>query len=325
MSDRIRCGILGTGHAHASGKLRVIQRSDDWELVGVCEPDPTRRARREGDVAWGEVRWMEEDDLLGDPTVRMIAVESKVQELLVLGRKAIDAGKHIHLDKPAGTSLTTFRALLEEAERRQLIVQMGYMFRYNPGFDLMRRALDEGWLGEIHYLHGSINSDLSPENRQRLTFHPGGMVLELACHLIDMLVLLMGRPEKVTPFLRHDGAYDDGLADNTVAIMEYERAIAVIESAAMEMGASQRRHFEVCGGGGSIVLQPLEPPALRLYLREPHGGYPAGWGAIEVPDVPRYERDLEELARCIRGDRKFPYRYEHDYIVQETVLRASGG
>jgi len=324
MSTGIRCGILGTGHAHAVGKLRVIQQSDDWELVGVCEPDPALRTRREGDEAWADVRWVDEDELLGDPTVQMIAVESEVQQLLALGRKAVDAGKHIHLDKPAGTSLATFQALQEEAKRRRLIVQMGYMFRYNMGFDLVRRAVGEGWLGEIHYLHGSINSDLPPENRQRLAFHPGGMVFELACHLIDVLVLLMGRPRKVTPFLRHDGVYEDELTDNTVAVMEYERAVAVIESAAMEVGASERRHFEVCGSRGTIILQPLEPPSVRLYLQESRGGYPAGWQTAEVPNLPRYVRDLEELARCLRDEQEFPYGYEHDCIVQETVLRASG-
>lgn len=70
----------------------------------------------------------------------MLAIESKVEKLLSLARRAIEAGKHIHLDKPAGTSLEEFRSLLNEAEKRSLIVQMGYMFRYNEGFNLVRRA-----------------------------------------------------------------------------------------------------------------------------------------------------------------------------------------
>jgi len=322
MTDKIRCGLLGTGHAHAAGKLQVLRQSEDWEFMGACEPDATWRARREQEEAFVGVRWLSASELLDDPTVHMVAAESKVPQLLSLGRQAIDAGKHIHLDKPAGTSLPAFRALLEEAERRKLIVQMGHMFRYNPGFNLMRRAVREGWLGEVHCVHGSMNSDIEPAARRRLALHPGGMMFELGCHLIDILVLLMGRPRRITPFLRHDAAYDDGLADNTLAVLEYDRAVAVIESSAMEVDAFARRQFEVCGNGGSIVLQPLEPAAVRLCLRAPRGGCRAGWQTVHVPDVPRYVGDLKELARCIRGEQEFPYSKEHDLIVQETLLRA---
>jgi len=323
MSQPIRCGILGTGHAHASGKYTVLRDSHDWELVGACEPDEKWRTQHSGGGPFSDAQWVTEDALLSDDSVRMIAIESEVPQLLELGQKAIDAGKHIHLDKPAGACLGEFKQLLDEAERKDLIVQMGYMYRYNEGFDLLRRALREGWLGEVHYLHGTMNSSLGPETRETLAFHPGGMVFELACHLLDMLVLLMGRPTKVTPFLRHDASAEDSLADNTVVVLEFERAAAVIESSAMEVGSRERRHFEVCGSKGSIVIQPLEAPEVRLFLAEAVAGYAAGWQKLEVPFVGRYNRDLKELARCVRGELLFPYSYEHDHVVQETVLRAS--
>jgi predicted dehydrogenase len=320
----IRCGILGTGHGHDVGKLRVLQQSPDWELAGACEPDPVALAQRKEQPAWTGVRWLTEQELLEDPMVRMVAVESDVPRLLPLAKRAVAAGKHLHLDKPPGTDLPEFRALLDEARRRRLIVQMGYMFRYNAGFDLVREAMRAGWLGEVHYLHGCINTDLGAEARRRNAFHPGGMMLELGCHLIDMLVLLMGRPTEVHPFLRHDDALDDGLADNTLAVFTFDHAIATIESAANETQPFPRRQFEVCGTDGSVVLQPLEPPAVRLCLRNPGGPYQAGWQRVPVEGVPRYNRDLEELARCIRTEQPLSYSYEHDELVQETVLRACG-
>jgi predicted dehydrogenase len=320
----IRAGILGTGHGHAVGKLRVLQQSADWELAGVCEPDGEAKARRQAEAAWAGVRWVEEDELLADPTVRMVAIESEVPHLLPLAAEAVAAGKHLHLDKPPGADLEAFRNLLREAERRQLIIQLGYMFRYNSGFDLVRRVVGEGWLGTVHSVRGSINTDLSPEARRKVAFHPGGMMLELGCHLIDILVLLMGRPRRVQGFLRHDGALADGLADNTLAVFEFDGALATIESAAMEAQPFPRREFTVCGDRGSIVLQPLEPPAVRLCLREPQGLFTAGWQSVPVADVPRYVRDLEELARCIRAGEPLPYSAAHDETVQETVLRACG-
>jgi predicted dehydrogenase len=242
------------------GKIRVLQESAEWELVGVAEPHTGWRSRRSGERGWQEVRWCSEGELLDDPTIRMIAVEADVPNLLPLAEKVIGAGKHLHLDKPAGADLAYFRRILDSAEKQGLVVQMGYMFRYNPGFDLLRRAVREGWLGRINVIHGSINSDIPAASREALAFHPGGMMLELCPHLIDMLVLLMGRPERITPFLRHDGTCDDSLADNTLAVMEYPQARAIIECFATEANAFARRRFEVIGDRGTFVLQPLEPP-----------------------------------------------------------------
>lgn len=332
----IRAGLLGTGHGHAAGKLNVMEQSDDYEVVGVAEPDAGWRAIREQEPAYADARWMDAADLLGDPSVQLIAVESDVPPNLALARRAIEAGKHVHLDKPPGTSLPELQSILAEANRRGLFVQMGYMFRYNAGFELVFRAAREGWLGDVYYVHASMCSNIPFEpaeavapgmplrGRAGLAFHPGGMMLELGCHIMDRVVELLGRPNKVTPFLRHDSEYDDTLADNTVAIFEYERAVAVVETAAMEVQPMVRRQFEVVGTKGSIVLQPLEPPAIRLCLQEPRGGYRAGWQDVEVAHIPRYERDLAKLARVIRGEEPIDYTTEHDLVTQETVLRACG-
>ncbi len=324
MATPIRCGMLGIGHGHAVGKVQALRQSRDYELVGVCEPDEARRSQWGQNEAFAGVRWLTQGELLGDATVGMVAVESEVPRLVELGRAAIDAGKHIHLDKPAGTSLAEFRALLDEAERRGLIVQMGYMFRYSAGFDLVRRAVSEGWLGRVYYVHGSMCTDIAPNTRSALTFHPGGIMLELGCHLIDMVNLLLGAPSKVTPFLRHDADQNDRLADNTVAVLEYDRAMAVIETAAMEPQAFPRRRFKVCGTHGVVILEPLEPPTVQLCLCEPRAGFQAGWQTVLVENIPRYVRDVEDLARCIRGEAEFSYANQHDFNVQKTLLRACG-
>ena len=324
MTEPIPAAVLGTGHGHALGKMLVLQDSPEWELVGVCEPDPELHAQRQGEKAWAGVRWLEAEELLGDRRVRMVAVESEVPQLLQHARWVIDAGKHLHLDKPAGTDLPFFSAVLSDARRQQLVVQMGYMFRYHGGFDLIRRVMAEGWLGRVHCLHACIPTDHKPDARAKLAFHPGGMMLELGCHLIDMLVLLMGRPVRVTPFLRHDGRTEDTLADNALAVFEFEHAYATPETSAMEPQPFPRRMFEVIGDEGSIVVQPLEPPTVRLCLREAGHGFAAGWQEVPVETTPRYERDLADLAACIREERPLEYDYEHDYTVQETVLRACG-
>lgn len=323
-SKPIPCGILGIDHAHGVDVLRVLKRSNDFELVGVCDPDDATRAQFAGLPDLDGVAWRTMNELLADDSIKMVAVESGVPRLLELARAAVDAGKHVHLDKPAGTSLEEFRALLDVAAEKNLLVQMGYMFRYNSGFDLIRRAVKEGWLGDVYAIHAGMCTDLSEEKRRRIAFHPGGVMLELGCHLIDMVHLILGEPKRVTPFLRHDAKTDDTLADNTVAVLEYPNAIATIEVAAMEVHAFPARRFKVAGTNGSIILNPLEPPRVRIALRQPAGEFNRGEQTIALPDLERHVVDFEDLAACMRGDRPFEYSKDHDYAVQCTVLRASG-
>jgi predicted dehydrogenase len=320
----IPCGVLGLGHAHGIDIVKVLRASPDFTLVGICEPDAAMRARYAENPALQGMPWLSQDELLGNPDIKMVAVESDVARLLAFGRAVVDAGKHLHMDKPAGTDLSAFRGLLDSAERQQLLVQMGYMFRYNPGFDFIRKMVAEGALGHVHSIQSSMSTYLSPEKRASINFHPGGVMLELGCHLIDMIVLILGDPKTVTPFLRHDTDIDDTLADNTLAVLEYDRAMATVEVSAREPHAGGGRRFKVVGSKGSITLEPLEPPRARLALQDAHGEHKAGVTEIEFPDLDRHVLDIADLAAGIRGERPFAYSYAHDYTVQRTVLRASG-
>jgi predicted dehydrogenase len=324
MPDRIRIGLLGAGHGHAGGKLRVLEASPEFEVVGVAEAYPEVRKRCERLEPFTSARWVSENELLEDHSVVAVAVEGRVQDNLGLARRALEAGKHVHLDKPAGDSLPEFRAVLDLARRQDRLLQMGYQFRYNAGFAFVREAVRHGWLGDLFSLHGTISSSIAPAARGALAAFPGGMMFDLGCHLIDALIGLLGRPRAITPFLRRDGAGEDTLADNTVAVLEFECAVAVLESSAMEVGASQRRQCAVCGSAGTVIVQPFEPPAVRLCLREPTAGYSSGWQPVPVENISRYIRDFEEFAACIRGERQPSYDHDHDAAVQEAVLKASG-
>lgn len=318
--------MIGIDHSHALDVLEEILKSDEYELVGICEPDPAiREAKKDVPILQG-LPWVTEDALFADHTVQLVVAESGVKRLLQYGRAAVDAGKHLHIDKPPGTSLTEWKALLDAAEAKNLIVQMGYMYRYNPGFDLIRKAVREGWLGDVYSIQASMCTGLPPERRAQMAIHPGGIMLELGCHLIDMICVIMGPPQKVTPFLRHDASTEEGLADNCLAVLEYENAMAAVEVAALEPEAFPTRRFKIAGPKGKIILEPIEPPKIRMYLSEPRvpRGYDKGWHDIELPDLPRHARDLADLAACIKGSTEFAYPKKHDYNVQRTVLRACG-
>src|SRR6185295_9707864 len=127
---RLRIGQIGTGHAHADGKIAMLRRSPDFELIGVVEPDAQLRRAAEARAVYQGIRWMTEEELLNTTELRAVAVETEVKDLLAAGTRCVTAGLHVHLDKPAGESLPHFQRLLDEATRRKLTLQMGYMFRY---------------------------------------------------------------------------------------------------------------------------------------------------------------------------------------------------
>jgi predicted dehydrogenase len=229
------------------------------------------------------------------------------------------------LDKPAGESLAKFRQVLDEASRRGLVVQMGYMFRNNPGFQFCFQAVREGWLGRISEVHG-VMSKLSPaEQRKPLLRYRGGTMFELGCHLIDLLVRVLGKPDRVTPFARSTRPELDDLADTQLAVFEYPRALASIRASVVEAEGGRRRQFVVCGDEGTVSILPLEPPRLTLALTRSQGEFAPGYHEVELPAMPgRYDEQLIELARIARGELEHPYTPEHDLAVQETVLLASG-
>ena len=143
---RIAIGQIGVGHAHAS-KLSVYRKSADYEVVGIVEPDAELRKRAETQDVYRGLPWLTQEKLLNTPGLQAVLVETRVRDLLGTAEACVAAGKHIHLDKPAGEALPQFRRILDAAAKQKLLVQMGYMFRYNPAVVLLRAFLKQGWLG----------------------------------------------------------------------------------------------------------------------------------------------------------------------------------
>ena len=83
-------------------------------------------------------------------------METRIEESCATALRCIKAGKHVHLDKPGALKHAEFKAMRLEAEKRGLTVQMGYMLRYNPAFELLFQAVREGWLGEITEIEAAM-------------------------------------------------------------------------------------------------------------------------------------------------------------------------
>jgi predicted dehydrogenase len=314
--EPIRIGLLGAAHSHAPAKIKLLQSSPEFELAGVCEPDPKIQA----ELSRMNIPLLTRQDLFAE--VEAIAVESAVQDHASDARAALLAGKHVHLEKPPAEDVAGLRELLDLAQRGQRVLQIGYMWRFNPGLSLAMEAARQGWLGDLFLVRATMNTFIGPEERTEWARFGGGALFEQGAHLVDLVVRLLGRPQKITSFLKSHGPLQDGLADNTLAILEYPRAMAVISNAALLPRAFPHRFFEIAGANGTALVKPIEPPRLLIDLGRPAGPYAAGSQEVTLAKYERYVDEFVELAAAIRTGRPLGVTPEVELMIQEVLIQA---
>jgi predicted dehydrogenase len=325
----VRIGQVGTRHGHARGKWQALVSNPDVETVGIWEPDArVRVAAQNGDGFVGASWCSSFEALLDDPTVEAVAIEGRNHESLAMAHAALDAGKHLWYDKPGGDDWPGFESLILKARRRERYVQMGYMFRYQPGFEQIGSWVRSGLLGPVYAIRALMSTWIPLAERRAQSVHPGGVFYDLAAHMLDQIVWLLGRPSSVTLFAQNvDTPSIPSYADDTVGVFEFERALAHVEIAAMEARPLARR-FEVYGTRGSAITEPFDPgETLRLTLTEAADGYERGEQVLRLPTVTRqqlYERELAAFLGVIRDGCTPDRTPEHELLVQETLLRATG-
>lgn len=313
---KIKVGLLGGAHSHALEKWRVLTASADYELTGLCEESAAVRE------PFGKLgaKFLSRDELFAQSDV--VVVESAVRDHARDARLALAAGKHVHVEKPPAASLRELGELLDLARAKKRLLQVGYMWRFNPGLLRAFEAARDGWLGDVFLVRATMNSMVGAKQRPEWAEFHGGAMFELGCHLIDAVVRLLGKPLKVTPHLQRLGG--DGLADNCSAVIEFAKAQAIVTTAVLHPNAGPHRFLEILGTNGVARVQPIEQPALTFDLAKAAGPYRAGAQKIELPAYRRYVDEFVELAAAIREGRGLAVPAETELVIQETLLRASG-
>jgi predicted dehydrogenase len=318
------CGQIGTAHPHATGKMASMQNLPALcRVIGLAEPDAGRRASLASSKVFGQIPLMDEETLLGIPSVRFVTVETAIEYSTVTALRALKAGKHVHLDKPGGFDHEAFSTMRLEAERLNLTLQMGYMLRYNPAFQLLFKAVKEHWLGEITEVDCSMGKLFDQSGRAQLRNQPGGAMFEIAGHLVDVIVAVLGKPQSVRAF--DTPTHPDQFSDNQLAVLKYPKATACIRTNFADPFGGQRRRFNVTGTQGTFEILPLESGRVNLSLTLAHGGYKQGSQSIQL-EVPkqRYDAEFVDLTRVVRGEKQIEWNAAHDIAVHETTMRAAG-
>lgn len=325
----VKIAQIGIGHNHADATMATLRRFPQFfEVVGVAEDDPAWFTRRRALPCYEGLAFQSEVGLLATPGLEAVCIEKDVPDGLATALRCARLGLHVHMDKPGGEDYAGFRELVETQRRAGKTFQMAYMYRYNPA---IRRCLDmarSGELGDIFEIDCQMSTTHSSDYRRWLANFKGGDMYIFGSHLIDLIVWMMGEPDKVVPLNMNSFPEEARCIDNGLAVLQYPRATCTVRTTSLEANGYHRRQLVVCGTRGTVEIKPMENPTKMSVAWRASSGGPGAPDAREWIDVPdfggRYDAQLADFARVVRGETANPFGYDHELAVERTLLRACG-
>jgi predicted dehydrogenase len=328
----MRLGMLGMWHSHADGIVsRVAENPKEFTLAGFYDPDPEvvaeKRKRWEPKIPGFKV-FEKPEQLLAEP-LDGVVVEGLVADNLKLARLALDCGRPVMLEKPAGVSLDEHRKLIAAAREKKLHVQMIYLFRYMSAVREMLARAKKNEFGRLYEFRARLPKALADYKRNawEVSRYKGGIFFEMAGHVIDLMVALLGKPTTQLPVLAHLHPTEgpEGFIDTGAAIFACEQAVGIIEVPALEVAPHQRR-IELYGMEGACVIPHLGSGHLADKNIQPveitrKGG---AWERLDLPAQTLQIPDLREFAAVVAGKKQPDFSMDHDLAVHEALLRSSG-
>ncbi len=179
-------GIAVVGFGYWGPNLaRNIAERPELRLMGLCEHDPARAqdfARRYPGCAVER----DLDDLLLDPRVQAVAIATPPRTHFELARRALEAGKHVMVEKPLATCAGEAEELIELAAAAGRVLMPGHTFVYSPPVNKVRELIRSGELGDVYFVTSSrMNLGL---------YQADGVISDLAPHDLSILLYWLERP-----------------------------------------------------------------------------------------------------------------------------------
>lgn len=179
-------GIMVVGYGYWGPNIvRNVVESPEFNLLGLCERDESRieefRHRHPGIRVEREF-----EAVLADPKVEAIAVATPPHTHFDLVGRALEADKHVLVEKPLAPTSEDAAWLMALAAERDQVLLPGHTFLYSPSVNKVRDLIREGDLGEVYFVTSS---------RMNLgRYQQDGVVLDLAPHDLSILLHWLGRP-----------------------------------------------------------------------------------------------------------------------------------
>lgn len=328
---KVRIAQIGTSkHSHGQQCWKSLKnQSDIFDVVGYALPECEEAKFPELMPAYEGYCLMTVKDILNDPTITAVAIETEEKYLTKYALMAAKAGKHIHLEKPGGTDVGPFEELVRVMRETGKVLHLGYMYRYNPFVADLLARIKRGELGQILSVEAQMSCFHKKEVRQWLQELSGGIMFFLGCHLVDLILQIQGKPKKIVPLSKRTNWETDAL-DFGMAIFEYEKGISFAKTTALEIGGYARRQLVVTGTEGTVEIKPLEMfvPGEKMNFTEKTEYFDKAWSDHGVHSqtkrFDRYDGMMAAFAAYVRGETKNPYTLDYELELYKTVLEACG-
>ena len=283
MTERVTVGMVGLG-GWGKNLLRNFAALPDADMRWACDADEGRRAAYQ--AAYPATRFAAElDDVLADPDVDAVVLATPVPTHHALARRAMEAGKHVMVEKPMAWSVEQARDLRDLAAETGRVLMVGHLLRFHPGVVKLRQLIDSGELGDVRYVYG---------NRQNL-----GVIREdenalwsLGVHDISVVLhLLDGRPVEV--WARGEAYVRPSVEDVVFGYVKFDTG-QVGHLHLSWLDPHKMRKMTVVGSTKMAVFDDMEPERkVTIYDKGPvvhsTGGVSTHTGDIHIPEISREE------------------------------------
>lgn len=255
MLDRtIRVAVVGFGY-WGPNLARNFYQLAGAELAYVVDQD--RGALQRAQRLHGCHTTAQIDDVLADATVDAIVIATPARTHYALARRSLEAGKHLLVEKPLTMDVGEAEDLVAAANAAGLTLMVGHVFEYNPAVAYIKRAIDNGELGDIYYLYsrrvnlGRVQSDVNA-------------LWSIAPHDISIALHLLGQmPEAV----RCQGASClNGAVEDVVFLTMFFPNNVLCHVHASWLDPSKTREMTVVGSRKMIVYDDVSAEGkVRVY------------------------------------------------------------
>ena len=186
MSTHEPLGVAVIGFGYWGPNLvRNVAQHPALELRGLCEREPQRG------LAFGELYphapvWRDLDQMLEDDTVDAVIVATPPSTHHAIAKAALEAGKHVLVEKPLAKTAAEARDLIDTADRRSLVLMPGHTFVYSPPVNKVRELIRDDIVGEVYFV-----------TSQRMNlgkYQADGVICDLAPHDISILLYWLDEP-----------------------------------------------------------------------------------------------------------------------------------
>lgn len=324
---KIKIAQIGTSQ-NSHGTLiwcSLLKQQDIFEVVGYAFPENEREKFPKQVEAFNGHKEMTVDEILNDPEIEAVAVETEEIYLTKYSLMVAKAGKHLHMEKPGGMDLADFENLISILKSKNLAFSTGYMYRFNPKIQEALAKVKSGKLGEIYSVEAQMNCCHPNEVRNWLQNFPSGMLFFLGCHLIDLIYQIQGEPEAIIPLSTSTGFNDVSADDYGMVVFKYKNGISFAKTSATECGGFLRRQLVICGEKGTIEIKPLEIAASDGYYtiagESQSLDWHKPWNITKTEFYNRYDPMMRNFADIVRG-KENPYSYDYELGLYKLILKS---